>query len=80
MWPRGLLAMGVTEGTPVTWVLPTRIETVLTSFALSRLGAVQNPIIHIYRRREVEFCIRQTRAALVLHPGVWSGYDYGNNG
>ncbi len=73
----GLLAMGVTEGTPVTWVLPTRIETVLTSFALSRLGAVQNPIIHIYRRREVEFCIRQTRAALVLHPGVWSGYDYG---
>ncbi|MXW97633.1 MAG: AMP-binding protein [Acidimicrobiaceae bacterium] len=74
----GLLAMGVTEGTPVTWVLPTRIETVLTSFALSRLGAVQNPIIHIYRRREVEFCIRQTRAELVVHPGVWNGFDYGS--
>ena len=73
----GLLAMGITEGTPVTWVLPTRIEAVLTSFALSRLGAVQNPIIHIYRRREVEFCVRQTRAELVLHPGAWSGYDYG---
>ena len=73
----GLLAMGVTEGTPVTWVLPTRIETVLLSFALSRLGAVQNPIIHIYRRREVEFCVRQTGAQLVVHPGVWSGFDYG---
>ena len=73
----GLLAMGVTEGTPVTWVLPTRIETVLMSFALSRLGAVQNPIIHIYRRREVEFCVRQTRAELVVHPGAWSGFDYG---
>ena len=73
----GLLAMGVGKGTPVTWVLPTRIETVLLSFALSRLGAVQNPIIHIYRHREVDFCIRQTRAELVVHPGVWGGFDYG---
>ena len=73
----GLMAMGVSEGTPVTWVLPTRIETVLLSFALSRLGAVQNPIIHIYRRREVEFCVRQTGAALIVHPGVWAGFDYG---
>ena len=73
----GLRDLGVGEGTPVTWVLPTRIETVLLSFALSRLGAVQNPIIHIYRKREVEFCIRQTRAELVVHPGVWNGFDYG---
>ena len=72
----GLLAMGVTEGSPVTWVLPTRIETVLLSFALSRLGAVQNPIIHIYRRREVDFCVRQTGAELIVHPGVWGGFDY----
>ncbi len=73
----GLQAMGVTEGTPVTWVLPTRIETVLLSLALSRLGAVQNPIIHIYRRREIDFCVRQTGAELIVHPGVWAGYDYG---
>jgi acyl-CoA synthetase (AMP-forming)/AMP-acid ligase II len=73
----GLLTAGVGEGTPVTWILPTRVETVLLSFALSRLGAVQNPIIHIYRKREVEFCVRQTGAALIVHPGVWAGYDYG---
>ena len=73
----GLMDLGVGEGTPVTWVLPTRIETVLLSFALSRLGAVQNPIIHIYRKREVGFCIRQTRAEMVVHPGVWNGFDYG---
>ncbi|MCY4425188.1 MAG: AMP-binding protein, partial [Acidimicrobiaceae bacterium] len=73
----GLLAMGVTQGTPVTWVLPTRIETVLLSFALSRLGAVQNPIIHIYRKREVGFCVRQTGARLIVHPGIWAGCDYG---
>ena len=45
----GFAGMGVGEGTPVTWVLPTRIETVVVSLALSRLGAIQNPIIQIGR-------------------------------
>jgi len=72
----GFAALGVGEGTPVTWVLPTRIDTVVASLALSRLGAVQNPIIHIYRDREVGFCIRQTASELVLTPGEWGGFDY----
>jgi acyl-CoA synthetase (AMP-forming)/AMP-acid ligase II len=72
----GFRAMGVGEGSHVTWQLPTRMETVVASFALSRLGAVQNPIIQIYREREVGFAIRQTRADLVLVPGTWRGFDY----
>ena len=72
----GFAELGVGEGTPVTWVLPTRIETIVVSLALSRLGAVQNPIIHIYREREVGFCIRQTIAEMVLVPGEWNGFDY----
>ena len=72
----GFMELGVGEGTPVTWVLPTRIETIVTSLALSRIGAVQNPIIHIYRVREVGFCIRQTSSELVLVPGEWNGFDY----
>lgn len=72
----GLHEMGIGPGTAVTWVLPTRIETVLLSFALSRLGAVQNPIIHIYRHREVGFCIAQTAAEFVVTPGEWGGFDY----
>jgi acyl-coenzyme A synthetase/AMP-(fatty) acid ligase len=72
----GLQKLGITEGTPVTWQLPTRIETVVTSLALSRLGAVQNPIIPIYREREVGFLLRETGASLYLVPGVWRGFDY----
>jgi cyclohexanecarboxylate-CoA ligase len=72
----GFYEQGVREGTPVTWQLPTRIETVVISFALARLGAVQNPIIHIYREKELGFCIRQTNAELVLTAGVWKGFDY----
>ena len=66
----GLHDLGIGEGTSVTWTLPTRIETVILSFALSRLSAIQNPIIHIYRHREVGFCIAQTGAEFVFTPGT----------
>jgi cyclohexanecarboxylate-CoA ligase len=72
----GLLELGVGPGSSVTWQLPTRIETVILSMALARLGAVQNPIIHIYREREVGFAVRQTGAELVVVPGTWRGFDY----
>ena len=76
----GLLALGIGPGTVVSWQLPTRISTVVLSFALSRLGAVQNPIIHLYREREVGSLIRTTGAAWYVHPGVWRGFDYGAMG
>ncbi len=72
----GLMELGVGPGSPVTWQLPTRIETVVLSMALARLGAVQNPIIHIYREREVGFAVRQTGAKLFVVPGAWRGFDY----
>ena len=72
----GLHAMGVGPSTVVSWQLPTRIETVVLSCALARLGAIQNPIIHIYREREVAFALRQTGAELFFVPGVWKDFDY----
>ena len=41
----GLYERGVRAGSIVSWQLPTAIDTVVVSLALSRLGAVQNPII-----------------------------------
>jgi acyl-CoA synthetase (AMP-forming)/AMP-acid ligase II len=72
----GLHELGIGEGTPVSWQLPSAIDTIVLSMALSRLGAVQNPIIHLYRDREVGFALRQTNAALLAIPGVWRGFDY----
>ncbi|QMU67524.1 class I adenylate-forming enzyme family protein [Streptacidiphilus sp. P02-A3a] len=66
----------VGEGTPVAWQLPTRVETVLVSLALSRLGAVQTPVIAIYRGAEVGRILRDSGARLFLVPGVWRGFDY----
>jgi cyclohexanecarboxylate-CoA ligase len=72
----GFLELGVREGTPVTWQLHTGMETVVVSMALSRLGAVQNPIIPIYRDREVGFLLRETGAEFFLVPGTWRSFDY----
>ena len=72
----GLFRMGVTTGSVVSWQLPTRIDTVVLSIALSRLGAVQNPIIHLYREREVGFALGQTGATLFVIPGTWRDIDF----
>jgi cyclohexanecarboxylate-CoA ligase len=72
----GLHQRGVSTGSVVSWQLPTRIDTVVLSLALSRLGAVQNPIIHLYREREVGFALRETGASLFVIPTVWRDIDF----
>jgi acyl-CoA synthetase (AMP-forming)/AMP-acid ligase II len=72
----GFAALGVGEGTPVSWQLPTWIESFVLVGALARLGAVQNPILPICREREVGFMTRQTGARVLVVPGVWRGFDY----
>ncbi|WP_369378238.1 class I adenylate-forming enzyme family protein [Streptomyces sp. cg36] len=72
----GLYGMGVRPGTVVAWQLPTRIETVLLSFALARLGAVQSPVIPYYRDHEVGFALRESGADFFAVPGVWRGFDH----
>ncbi|MFJ9414664.1 class I adenylate-forming enzyme family protein [Streptomyces sp. NPDC101227] len=73
----GLRGLGIGAGTRVVWQLPTRVETVVVSLALARLGAVQTPVIHLLREREVGFILAESAAEFVLVPGVWRGFDYG---
>ncbi len=72
----GLAARGVGAGTPASWILPTRLEAIVLSGALARLGAVQNPILPIYRHREVDFVVRQSQAKLLIVCGPYRGFDY----
>ena len=57
-------------------VLPTWHESLVLAGALCRLGAVQNPIIPIYRDREVGFCTGQAGTSLLLVPGTWRNFDF----
>ncbi|MBT2505402.1 AMP-binding protein [Streptomyces sp. ISL-98] len=72
----GLCGQGVRPGGVVAWQLPTRIETVLLSVALARLGAVQSPVIPFYREREVGFALRESKAEFFAVPGEWRGFDH----
>ncbi|WP_431774768.1 class I adenylate-forming enzyme family protein [Streptomyces cucumeris] len=72
----GLHELGVRPGTRVAWQLPTRIETVVLTMALARLGAVQSPLIPFYREREVGFALRESGARFLAVPGRWRGFDH----
>jgi acyl-CoA synthetase (AMP-forming)/AMP-acid ligase II len=72
----GLVALGVSPDTPVAWQLPTRIESIVLSFALARLGTTQVPIIPIYREREVGSVLQQAGVKFFVVPGVWRNFDY----
>jgi acyl-CoA synthetase (AMP-forming)/AMP-acid ligase II len=73
---RGLARIGVRSGQTVSWMLPTRIEALILIGALSRLGAIQNPILPIYREREVRFITKQCRPSLLVTPSEWRGFDF----
>lgn len=72
-----LYARGVRSGDVVSWQMPTGVEAMATSVALSRLGAVQNPIIPMLRDAEVEFITRQIGASLLIVPREFRGYAHG---
>jgi cyclohexanecarboxylate-CoA ligase len=73
----GLYALGVDSGVNVSWQLPTWTESAALVGALCRLGAVQNPMLPIYRYREVSFIANQTGCKLLITPSTWNKFDYG---
>ena len=72
----GLYALGVRQGSVVSWQLPTWNTGYVLMAALCRLGAVQNPIIPIYRDREVGFILRQIRPEVAITPSEFGGFDF----
>lgn len=72
----GLAGNGIGAGDVVSWQLPTWFESAVLVLALSRLGAIQNPILPIYRQREVGFVCAQAHTKLLVIPGQWRGFDF----
>jgi acyl-CoA synthetase (AMP-forming)/AMP-acid ligase II len=72
----GFARLGIGEGDVVSWQLPTWLESIVLVAALSRLGAVQNPILPIYRQKEVGFVCGQAQTKLLVVPPSFRGFDY----
>ncbi len=71
-----LSRLGVKHGDVVSWQLPNWMEAAALAAAIDRLGAVSNPIITIYRQREVGFVCRQARSRVLVVPGAVRGVDH----
>jgi cyclohexanecarboxylate-CoA ligase len=72
-----LSARGIKAGTVVSWQLPTTLEAAVLLVALTRIGAVQNPLIPILREREVSFITEQVGTELLVVPKEWRGFQHG---
>jgi acyl-CoA synthetase (AMP-forming)/AMP-acid ligase II len=72
----GFARLGIGAGDVVSWQLPTWLESKLLVLALARLGVIQNPMLPIYREREVGFITRQAKSKLLVVPSTWAGFDF----
>ena len=73
---RALCARGVRRGDVVTMQLPNWWEAAVVYHATMLAGCVLNPIVPIYREREVSFIERQCQPRVVVIPHVFRGFDH----
>ncbi len=74
---RALERAGVGAGDVVSFQLPSWWEFVALYLATVRLGAVANPLMPIFRQRELSFMLRQAEARVFVAPARFRGFDHG---
>ena len=72
----GLTRLGVGRNDIVACQLPNWWQFTLTYLACSRIGAVMNPLMHIFRERELSFMLRHGEAKLMIAPKTFRGFDF----
>lgn len=72
----GLARLGVGRNDVVACQLPNWWQFTLTYLACSRLGAVMNPLMHIFRERELSFMLRHGAAKVLIVPARFRGFDF----
>jgi cyclohexanecarboxylate-CoA ligase len=72
----GLVERGVGKGDVVAFQLPNWWEFVALFFACNRIGAVANPLMPIFRQRELRFMMGFAEAKVAVVPAVWRGFDH----
>ncbi|MBT4211128.1 MAG: AMP-binding protein, partial [Porticoccaceae bacterium] len=68
--------LGLKAGDVVSFQLPNWREAVAIDIAAVWLGLVVNPVIPIYRDREVAFILADSRARCLFIPGTYRGYNF----
>jgi cyclohexanecarboxylate-CoA ligase len=72
----GLTRLGIGHNDVVSMQLPNWWQFTATYLACSRIGAVLNPLMHIFRERELSFMLRHGESKVVIVPRQFRGFDY----
>lgn len=72
----GLKHLGVNKNDVVSCQLPNWWEFTLLYLACSRIGAVLNPLMPIFRERELEFMLRHGESKVFVVPKIFRNFDH----
>ena len=72
----GLARLGVRRNDVVSAQLPNWWEFTVTYLACARIGAVFNPLMPIFRERELSFMLKHGGSKVVIVPKRFRGHDY----
>lgn len=72
----GLANLGIEKGDVVACQLPNWWQTTALHLACMRIGAILNPLMPIFRERELRFMLSHGEAKLLVIPGIFRDFDY----
>jgi acyl-CoA synthetase (AMP-forming)/AMP-acid ligase II len=67
---------GLAPGDTASYMLPNWYETCVISLAAALTGVVLNPLLPIYRERELSFMLADCRSRLLFIPALFRNIDY----
>lgn len=71
-----LHGLGVRHGDVISVQLPNWREFVVTVLACGRIGAVVNPLMHIFRERELGYMLGFAHSRILIVPRTYRGFDF----
>ncbi|MBM3489648.1 MAG: AMP-binding protein [Alphaproteobacteria bacterium] len=72
----GLLKHGIAQGDVVSFQLPNWWQFVVTHLACLSIGAISNPVMPIFRERELGFMLGFAESRCFIVPASFRGFDY----
>ncbi|QKY69637.1 AMP-binding protein [Lentibacillus sp. CBA3610] len=72
----GLMAYGIEKGDVISLQLPNWNEFIVLHYAATRIGAITNPLIPIYRDREIKYMVEMAESKMIVIPDTFRNFNY----
>ena len=72
----GLIHIGLGKGDVISFQLPNWNEFIILHYAITRIGAISNPLIPIYRDREIGFMVEMAESKMIVVPDYFRDFYY----